>query len=65
MADDLKRCLLCNGTKRVRGLGMIEKECIECHGIGWVSKNPVDVKVKKRKKINKEEKTKNEAVHSL
>jgi hypothetical protein len=44
MSDKVKRCHLCNGSKIIRGLGMMEKECTECFGIGWVSNESVDVK---------------------
>lgn len=65
--SDLKRCTLCNGSKRVVGLGLLEKQCPTCLGIGWISTKPVDyakIKVKKRRKIVKDEAT-NEALHNV
>lgn len=51
MADsDLLRCSKCNGRKKIIGLGMMEKECPTCFGIGWVSKTPVEVKANKTRK---------------
>jgi hypothetical protein len=52
--SDIIRCTRCNGTKRIIGLGLLEKECDVCTGIGWVSKTPVEIKIKKRKKMMKE-----------
>jgi len=42
--EDLMRCHRCNGRKTILGLGMIEKQCHECFGIGWVAKNSVEIK---------------------
>ena len=43
----IKQCDQCNGTKRIKGLGMIEKECAACKGIGWI-----EVDIKSAKNIN-------------
>ena len=51
------RCTLCNGKKRIMGLGMIEKECPECKGVGYINlveKAPVK-RVRKKKEIVVEE----------
>ena len=43
-----KRCELCNGKKKIIGLGMIEKDCDECNGVGYVQiKTEVEVKIGK------------------
>lgn len=34
----LERCERCRGTKRVVGMGNIEKKCPECNGVGWIEK---------------------------
>lgn len=45
------RCSLCNGKKKVFGLGMMEKECHVCHGVGYVDSEPKEVvKAAKKKK---------------
>jgi len=30
------RCQVCNGTGIVKGLGMMERKCMECSGTGWI-----------------------------
>jgi hypothetical protein len=45
--SDLKRCLLCKGTKKVMGLGLIPRDCTACGGIGYVNAEPI---IKRRKK---------------
>lgn len=35
---DLQRCESCRGAKMIKGLGMIEKKCDSCNGIGWIEK---------------------------
>jgi len=37
------RCDLCRGKKRVIGLGMIEKKCQNCKGVGHLIKDEEDV----------------------
>ena len=37
MTNDITRCASCKGRKKFIGLGMIEKSCGECKGIGWTS----------------------------
>lgn len=44
------RCSLCNGKKKVFGLGMMEKECHVCHGVGYVGPEPKEVKKVSSKK---------------
>lgn len=39
--SEIERCPNCYGRKRILGLGMIEKECNECKGIGHVKKQEV------------------------
>ena len=34
------RCSICRGSKKIKGLGNMEKECPECKGIGFVSDAP-------------------------
>lgn len=50
MSDDLVRCPVCRGRKKIIGLGLLEKDCDHCVGIGWISKKPVEIKVKKSRK---------------
>lgn len=57
---DLIRCDICNGRKRILGMGGMEKDCYKCHAIGWtqcndpiildkvVNSNGDPVKVKKK-----------------
>ncbi len=33
---NLIRCDCCQGLKRIKGLGGIEKDCPGCRGIGWI-----------------------------
>ncbi len=42
--SSLKRCPACQGTKRIRGMGMIERKCESCEGIGWIEENESDNK---------------------
>jgi len=37
------RCILCNGAKIVRGLGCIERECLNCDGLGY-TEEPVVIR---------------------
>lgn len=32
----IKQCDICNGRKKMKGLGLIEKDCYECNGAGWI-----------------------------
>lgn len=32
----LKRCWACGGQKKVMGMGMIEKKCDACKGVGMI-----------------------------
>lgn len=34
---NLVRCDCCQGLKRIKGLGGIEKDCPGCRGIGWIA----------------------------
>lgn len=56
----MKRCQLCGGTKRIKGMGGIDKLCTECDGIGYV-KNSEDIlhcnEVKVSSKVNDTEVT--------
>lgn len=36
--SDTQRCSNCLGTKKVMELGMIQKNCPICDGIGWIKK---------------------------
>jgi len=38
----LIRCPACGGTKKIRGMGLIEKKCEECKGIGWIEQDEVN-----------------------
>lgn len=59
---EIERCTMCRGTKRILGLGMMDRQCPNCKGIGWVSVEAVEpivepcvepvVKRKYTKKIN-------------
>lgn len=37
--SSVKRCITCNGKKKVAPLGFIQKECPACGGIGYTSKD--------------------------
>lgn len=37
---DLKRCDSCHGARKMVGLGLIEKDCKACQGIGWIKLSP-------------------------
>ena len=37
----MERCKRCGGTKRIMGMGGIQKECDVCHGIGMVTLSEV------------------------
>ncbi len=63
--SDIIRCTRCNGTKRIIGLGLLEKECDICSGVGWVSKTPVEIKIKKRKKAIKNEISQDESIRQV
>jgi phage FluMu protein Com len=41
--SEIIRCDSCRGLKRIVGLGMIEKDCPECRGVGFVELMPVEV----------------------
>jgi len=50
-------CKTCGGRKKIAGMGMIDRECDECKGIGWFDvecdaekkpKSEVIVTIKKR-----------------
>jgi hypothetical protein len=34
----IERCKCCNGQKIIMGMGMIEKKCFNCNGVGHVNK---------------------------
>jgi phage FluMu protein Com len=34
--SQIKRCTVCKGFKKIVGLGMVEKECSDCKGIGFI-----------------------------
>lgn len=36
--SDLIRCTGCKGQKKITGLGLIERNCPDCEGIGHVKK---------------------------
>lgn len=44
------RCATCNGKKSVMGLGMLEKECPTCYGVGYIDPAPKEVKKAASKK---------------
>lgn len=46
---EIERCSYCEGRKKIIGLGMIEKKCEECNGIGYKEK-PEKKSPKRRKK---------------
>lgn len=33
---NILRCPLCNGSKKVVGIGLIEKKCPDCSGVGFI-----------------------------
>lgn len=39
--SELARCSTCKCQKKILGLGLIERNCDDCDGIGWV-KNKVE-----------------------
>ncbi len=38
----IQRCPTCGGTKRLRGMGMIEKDCYECKGVGYIESETIE-----------------------
>ena len=34
--EEVKRCDICRGKKKVMGLGMLEKKCVACNGVGHI-----------------------------
>lgn len=38
LQNNFDRCPGCEGRKTVIGMGFIAKTCVECDGVGWVSK---------------------------
>jgi hypothetical protein len=44
----LSRCDACGGTKKVKGLGCIVKDCSRCKGVGWLD---LDEKLNLDKKV--------------
>jgi len=46
------RCDICQGKKQILSLGNLQKDCYECHGIGWLQPDEDEpiVKPKKKKK---------------
>lgn len=51
-----KRCTKCSGRKVIRGMGMVEKKCDECKGVGYLESDEIANKPS-REKILKVEKT--------
>lgn len=47
------RCPQCLGLKKTWGLGMIERECLECNGLGYVITAPEPVIEVKKKRQSK------------
>jgi hypothetical protein len=41
--ENLVRCNKCLGKKKITGLGMIEKQCPDCIGIGWLAEKKIDI----------------------
>lgn len=39
----IKRCESCQGKKTIMGVGMIEKKCSTCSGIGWLSEGEQEI----------------------
>ncbi len=39
-ADNIIKCPRCQGKKKIRGMGLIMKQCDKCNGVGWVSDVP-------------------------
>lgn len=35
--SNLIRCESCKGLKKTVGLGLIERDCDECKGVGWTN----------------------------
>jgi len=56
----LERCNACNGRKVLVGLGMIEKKCENCKGIGWLESKEDEPKeiLKIKKKPGRKKKAK-------
>lgn len=49
----LKRCSRCQGTRKIRGMGYIEKKCPACDGLGV---KDIKVETKAKDKIEQEKK---------
>lgn len=41
-------CGTCKGIKKVYGMGMMEKTCTACFGIGYIDKEPDNEDIQKR-----------------
>lgn len=54
------RCPQCLGLKKTWGLGMIERECQECKGLGYVTLNPEPIIEEKMKRQSKPKHIENE-----
>lgn len=50
--NTLVKCATCRGTKKIKGMGNIEKNCPTCHGIGYIENEPKKdeniIKIKKK-----------------
>jgi len=40
---ELIRCPACGGTKKIIGLGMVERKCDECNGVGFVDMEDAEI----------------------
>lgn len=48
--SDLERCDICQGKKKIMGIGGMEKKCKYCDGVGWIEKEIKPVKENKKTK---------------
>ena len=44
------RCACCKGQGKIVGLGCIERDCVNCAGVGYISAEPVPKKRTRRPK---------------
>jgi hypothetical protein len=45
-------CPVCKGRKRMLGLGLIEKDCSECKGVGFVEKPILSTRIHEEDEIS-------------
>ncbi len=57
MSENKTRCSMCLGKKHVMSMGLIEKQCPECKGLGFLDHDAIYIEKKveeKLEQLNKE-----------